>query len=160
MLAPPIQPGPRGTRPYVPLTPTTPHHPAGRRIDPPMSLPVARGTSPAARAAPAPPLDPPGVRSRSHGLRVAPWRIELVKKSSPISGEAVSPTGTAPAARRRVDIVDVAGATRSLKAVLADVAGQPSTHSSSLMPSGTPAKGPGSVPAATCRSTSAATCRA
>ena len=43
-----------------------------------MSEPVARGTSPAASAAPAPPLDPPGVRSRFHGLRVGPCSTEVV----------------------------------------------------------------------------------
>jgi hypothetical protein len=42
------------------------------RIDPPPSLPWAIGTTPAATAAAEPPLDPPEVRSRSHGLRVAP----------------------------------------------------------------------------------------
>ena len=57
-------------RPSVPFTPTTPDQPAGRRIDPPMSEPVARWTSPAASAAAEPPLDPPGVRSRFQGLRV------------------------------------------------------------------------------------------
>ena len=42
------------------------------RTDPPPSDPCAIGTIPAATAAPAPPDDPPGVRPRSHGLRVGP----------------------------------------------------------------------------------------
>ena len=42
------------------------------RIDPPPSLPWASGNMPAATAAAAPPLDPPGVRVGSHGLRVIP----------------------------------------------------------------------------------------
>ena len=50
--------------------PTTPHKPAGWRIEPPVSVPIASGAMPAATHAAEPPLEPPGVRSRSHGLRV------------------------------------------------------------------------------------------
>ena len=49
-----------GTRPWVALKPDRPQSAAGMRIDPPPSDPVARGTSPAARAAAEPPEDPPG----------------------------------------------------------------------------------------------------
>jgi hypothetical protein len=42
------------------------------RMEPPLSLPCAKGRIPAATAAAEPPLDPPAVRSRFHGLRVAP----------------------------------------------------------------------------------------
>ena len=45
-----------------------PHNDAGMRIEPPVSLPMAIGTMPAATAAADPPLDPPGIRLRSHGL--------------------------------------------------------------------------------------------
>ena len=38
-----------------------PHMLAGTRIEPPMSLPCATGTYPAATAAPEPPLEPPAV---------------------------------------------------------------------------------------------------
>ena len=41
------------------------------RTEPPPSLPTARGPTPAATAAPEPALEPPGVRSGFHGLRVA-----------------------------------------------------------------------------------------
>ena len=37
-----------------------------------MSVPIAQGASPAATAAADPPLEPPGTRSRSHGLRTGP----------------------------------------------------------------------------------------
>jgi hypothetical protein len=37
----------------------------GLRSDPPMSLPSAIGSNPAASAAPAPPLDPPALFERS-----------------------------------------------------------------------------------------------
>src|SRR2546426_666629 len=42
------------------------------RIEPPPSVPMWRGPRPAAAAAEAPPLAPPGGRSRFHGLRVIP----------------------------------------------------------------------------------------
>ena len=45
---------------------------AGVRMDPPPSLAVPKGTIPDDTAAAVPPLDPPGVRLRSHGLRVTP----------------------------------------------------------------------------------------
>ena len=49
-----------------------PVKPAGMRIDPPPSPPDAMGSRPPATAAAVPPEDPPGVRSRFQGLRVAP----------------------------------------------------------------------------------------
>src|SRR5436190_14845385 len=60
------------TRPYVGFNPTTPQADAGMRMLPPVSVPMAPSASPAATAAPEPPLDPPGMRVVSHGLRVAP----------------------------------------------------------------------------------------
>src|SRR5580704_10646445 len=44
----------------------------GRRIDDEVSSPSATVAKLAARAAPEPPEEPPAVRSRSYGLRVAP----------------------------------------------------------------------------------------
>ena len=49
-----------------------PHSAAGWRIEPPVSVPIAHGASPAATAAAEPPLEPPGTRSGSHGLRTIP----------------------------------------------------------------------------------------
>ena len=57
------------TRPRLGFRPTRPQQPAGIRIEPPPSEPCASGTSPAATAAPAPPLEPPAVRVRSQGVR-------------------------------------------------------------------------------------------
>jgi hypothetical protein len=54
------------------LRPVTPQNDAGTRVDPPVSLPIAIGTQPVAMAAPDPPLEPPEIRSRSHGLRTGP----------------------------------------------------------------------------------------
>jgi hypothetical protein len=52
--------------------PVTPHSAAGWRMEPPVSVPVAATQSPAATAAAEPPLEPPGTRSWSQGLRTGP----------------------------------------------------------------------------------------
>src|ERR671936_162373 len=54
------------------LSPKSPQNAAGMRIEPAPSEPSATPHRPAAAAAPDPPLDPPGVWSSDHGLRVAP----------------------------------------------------------------------------------------
>ena len=60
-----------GQRPITPLdgfNPTNPQNAAGIRIDPPPSVAVAIGTTPALIAAAEPPLEPPGDNSRFQGL--------------------------------------------------------------------------------------------
>src|ERR687893_2988755 len=64
--------GHEGTLPREGLKPTTSQKEAGLRREPPMSLPSAIGTIPQARAAAAPPLEPPQVLVVSYGLRVSP----------------------------------------------------------------------------------------
>ena len=59
-------------RPRVGLSPTSPVHDAGIRIEPAPSLPCAAGTMPEATAAADPPDEPPTVRSSAQGLRVGP----------------------------------------------------------------------------------------
>ncbi len=61
-----------GTRPSDGFNAVTPRKCAGTRSEPPISEPSDSGLNPAANAAADPPDDPPGVRSRSHGLRVTP----------------------------------------------------------------------------------------
>jgi len=51
-----------------------PQNEAGPRIEPPVSEPSAPNARPAARAAPDPLEDPPGIRSRSHGFLAAAKR--------------------------------------------------------------------------------------
>ena len=76
------------------------------RIDPPPSEAWAMGTIPAATAAPLPPEEPPGVRSRSHGLRAGPKRVGSVTGRIPNSGDLVTPTTMNPASlKRRVTAV-------------------------------------------------------
>src|SRR4029077_11805442 len=75
-----------GTRPWVGLCPTVPHHELGMRTEPPWSPPIARSASPhpprspptprpsppeATRAA-LPADEPPVVRSVSHGFLTGP----------------------------------------------------------------------------------------
>src|SRR5215475_15380611 len=90
-----------GIKPKVGLIPKMPVHEAGIRIEPPPSVPMASGPIPAATAALAPPLDPPGVRSRFHGLRVIPNTRLWVAPIHPIIGVLVFPSWMAPAASSR-----------------------------------------------------------
>ncbi len=98
--------GPSGMRPAVDLRPNSPVKPAGMRMEPPPSLAVPRVTRPPATAAAVPPDEPPGVRERSQGLRVTPWASVAVKFTPPNSLAVVWPTGTAPASRSRVTMVE------------------------------------------------------
>ena len=85
--------------PWLVFSPTNPHADAGMRMLPPPSDALANGTIPAATAAAEPPLEPPGVRSRSHGLCVAPHASGWVVGRLPSSGLFVRPAMTSPAAR-------------------------------------------------------------
>ena len=87
------------TRPRCGFSPNRPHQAAGIRIEPAPSEPKAAPTSPAATAAPLPPLEPPGACWSSHGLRVAPYVAVSVNGHSIISGTLVLPITIAPASR-------------------------------------------------------------
>ena len=91
------------TRPIVVLRPVRPHHEAGSRTEPPVSVPIAHGAKPAATATPEPLLDPPGVRatSGSHGFHGVP-RCWLVPQP-PIANSTVCvlPITISPAAIKR-----------------------------------------------------------
>ncbi len=89
----------RGIRPKARLIPATPHKAVGMRMEPPVSVATAAGTSPAATAAADPPLDPPGTKSRLHGLRVPVPSGCWVVMPQPNSWDLVRPTMTAPARR-------------------------------------------------------------
>ena len=83
------------------FSPTRPQHDAGIRIEPPPSAAWASGSMPAATAAPAPPLEPPGVRPVSHGFRTGPKRRGSETGRIPNSDMLVLPTITKPASRIR-----------------------------------------------------------
>ena len=89
-------PGPQGTRPKVGFIPTSPQCAAGRRIEPPASVPKASAPMPAATALTAPPEDPPGVRSRSQGERVLPYTKLFEIPLHANSEQFVMPIITAP----------------------------------------------------------------
>src|SRR5208337_3394691 len=93
--------GPSDARPREGFSPNRPQQAAGIRIDPPPSLPAAIGTIPAATAAAVPPLEPPGVRSKSQGLFVRPQRAGSVTAFNANSGRLVLPKMTSPASRYR-----------------------------------------------------------
>ena len=65
-------------------------------MEPPPSPPDAMGTMPDATAAAEPPLDPPLVRSISHGLRVGPYNSGSVIPIKPNSGVLVLPMAINP----------------------------------------------------------------
>jgi len=81
------------------LIPGTPQKAEGCRIEPPVSLPSATGTIPAATAAAEPPEDPPGVRVGSQGLRLGPNAEFSVEDPIANSSRFVRPITTAPASR-------------------------------------------------------------
>jgi len=61
-----------GAVPTRGLSPTTPQHAAGMRTEPPVSVPSASETKPAATAAALPLLEPPVMRPGSRGLCASP----------------------------------------------------------------------------------------
>ena len=93
--------GPSGLRARVGFSPNSPHAAAGKRNEPPRSLPWAIGTIRAATAAADPPLDPLVERCGSHGLRVGPCRRGSQVGTMPNSGVLVRPRTTRPARRSR-----------------------------------------------------------
>src|SRR5579884_1594630 len=62
----------RLTRPYVGRRPLTPQNAAGTMMEPLVSEPIAKPTSPAATAAPGPLDEPPLQYARFHGVRPGP----------------------------------------------------------------------------------------
>src|SRR5215210_2824771 len=90
-----------GIRPNDCLKPKMPQNAAGMRIEPAPSLPCASGPRPAATAAAAPPLDPPGVLARFQGLNEGPNTRFPESPFQPNSGVLVLPSMTAPAAYNR-----------------------------------------------------------
>ena len=91
--------GPSEMRSRWGLIPNRPQNAAGMRIEPPPSEPRATPTMPVATAAPVPPLEPPGVWSSDHGLRVAPKASDSVNGKIVSSGTCVLPMTIAPASR-------------------------------------------------------------
>ena len=70
-------------------------------MEPPVSVAVAMGASPAATAAAEPPDEPPATRSRSQGFRTGPKWLDSLEEPIANSSMLVFPRVTMPAARRR-----------------------------------------------------------
>src|SRR5437899_9395412 len=136
-----------GTRPKVGLRPTSPQKLAGMRIEPAPSEPSASGPNPAATAAAPPPVDPPGVRVRSQGLRDSPNNGLSVEPRQANSGRLVRPTKIAPAARRPATLGASSVGTNSASRREPDVVRSPAVHRVSLIETGTPWSGPSGLPA-------------
>src|SRR5262245_34585951 len=88
----------RLTRPYVGRRPTTPLVAEGETIEPSVSVPMEKPTSPAAVAAPGPAEEPLEPRSVFHGFRVEPPNHTPPCARAPIDSFA---TSTAPASASR-----------------------------------------------------------
>src|SRR3972149_6313945 len=116
------------------------------RMDPPPSVPRASGPSPAATAAPAPELEPPGVMSGCQGLRVAPKSGLSARLLWPNSGVLVLPRITAPAALSRSTAIASSSGTKSAKMREPPVVTIPRVKRTSLMDTGTPCTAPSGSP--------------
>src|SRR5205823_12244240 len=118
-----------------------PQKDAGWRIEPPVSEPIASGARRAATAAADPPLDPPGVRSSAHGLRVAPNAEFSVDEPIANSSQLVLPTTMAPARSRRATAVASYGGTYDSSIRDPAVVRTPRVQRLSFSATGTPASG-------------------
>src|SRR3954453_15933522 len=113
-------------------------------IEPRVSVPIAKATSPAAVAAPGPADDPLELLSGDHGLRVEPPNHTPPCASAPIDSFAHS---TAPASRSRSTMVASICATRFSYGFAPHVVLIPLVSNRSLTPNGTPCSGPRYLPA-------------
>ena len=128
------------------MSPTSPLKLEGMRTEPPPSVPIASGPSPAATAAPAPPDEPPGVMSVFHGLRVTPFSGVSVTPLWPNSELVLCANTIAPASRSRATAGASASAGVLSVSLLPIEAGQPFTRTSSLIETGTPSIGDSGLP--------------
>src|SRR5437588_12189327 len=92
-----------------------PHAAAGMRMEPPVSVPIVASAMPAATLAADPPLDPPGDRDGSCGLRAGPNAESSLVVPNANSCRFVLPMKMTPA-WRRCAIAGAAGlATRAVR---------------------------------------------
>ncbi len=122
--------------------PVTPHRPAGWRIEPPVSVPIDRQAIRAATQAAAPPLEPPGMQSRSQGLCVGKKAEFSFEPPIANSSKFVRPRNTASAARSFWIIVASYGGRKFAKIFDAHVVSSPLTQIKSFTATGRPANSP------------------
>jgi hypothetical protein len=130
-----------GTRPWLGLKPTTPHHAAGIRIEPPESVPRAASASPAASAAAEPPLEPPARRPGATGFGTVPKCGFCDEIPYANSWRFVLPTVAYPAASSRATASAVRSGTRSANTIQPYVVTSPAVSNRSLTASGIPSAG-------------------
>ena len=135
--------GTSGTIQELGRWPTTLHQAAGLRSEPPISEPSASEHSPAASAAPLPPLLAPGARPSPWGLRVAPNSALAHSGLAMVSSGVLSlPSTMAPAAFSRSTTRWSASGTWFSKAFEAKVVRRPAVAKQSLTPTVRPWSGP------------------
>src|SRR5439155_6433913 len=140
----------RLNRPYVARNPVIPQYPAGVMIEPQVSVPIAKGTSPAPTAAPEPLDEPPAQRCGFQGFRPGPENVALAcryPKPPAISIIANFAANTAPASRSRSITAASKSKCCSLNGGAPHVVGQPFVTSKSFAPYGIPCNAPRSRPA-------------
>ncbi len=140
--------------------PTRPQKAAGWRTEPPVSVPSASGAIPAATAAAEPPLEPPGTRCRSQGLRVGKKAEFSVEEPMANSSRFVFPRSGIPARRAFITTVASVGGIYSSIKREAQVVRTPPVQILSFTAKGTPARGESASPRALCLSTISAAARA
>ena len=131
-----------GTRPWVGLCPTVPHHELGMRTEPPWSPPIARSASPEATRAALPDDEPPVVRSVSHGFLTGPVTDVWLPPEKHRSSHTDLPVIVAPAASSRVTTVASRLGTKPSRVREPFIIGTPATSMLSLIATRRPASGP------------------
>ena len=126
------------------------------RTEPPMSLPCPIGPMPLATAAPAPPLDPPGVIAASRGLSVRPCSALSEKARMENAGVLVRPMMIAPAPRRFATTGASSGAITSRNATTPLVVASPFWSVLTFTVTGTPCSAPSASPRARAASAASA----
>ena len=116
------------------------------------SVPMVIGPMPAATAEAPPPVEPPGVRLVSHGLRVVPRRRFVVNPVEVISGTLVVPSTMAPDPSRRSTATALWSGTNVSNILTPSVERTPAIQMASLIVTGTPCSGPRSSPRRTAAS--------
>jgi hypothetical protein len=94
-------------------------------------------------AAASPPLDPPAVHSRFHGLRVLPYSRFSVSYAIRNSGQLVVPSKTAPAASSRSTTTAFSAGTKPRFSVLPISQRYPAAEIDDFTVTGRPESGPG-----------------
>jgi hypothetical protein len=113
-----------------------------------MSLPCPIGPMPLATAAPAPPLEPPGVIAASRGLSVRPCSALSEKMRMEKAGVLVRPMMIAPALRRFATTGASSAAITSRNATTPLVVASPCWSVLTFTVTGTPCSGPSASPRA------------